>query len=75
MTRHIKGVGLRLPPCVPPKVVDLHGLVDEGLGGEAEALLLPVGILVYLGAQNLLHQVLRVRTPYALRQRVRPIRH
>lgn len=56
-------------------MVELHGLVDEGLRREAEALLLPVGVLVYLGPHDLLDQVLRVRAPDALRQRVRTIRH
>lgn len=56
-------------------VVELHGLVDEGLGGEAEALLLPVGVLVDLRPDDLLHQVLRVRPSYAFRRWVRTVRH
>ena len=42
-------------------MVELHGLVDEGLRREAEALLLPVGALVDLVPHDLLHYVLRVR--------------
>ena len=56
-------------------MVELHGLVDQRLGGEAEALLLPVGALIDLGAHNLLHQVLRVRPVDALREGVRAVRH
>jgi hypothetical protein len=37
----------------------LHGLVDDRLGIEAEALLLPVRRLVDLGADDLLDEVLR----------------
>jgi hypothetical protein len=43
----------------PAGVVEIHGLVDQRHGGEAESLLLLVGSLVGLGAHNLLHQVLR----------------
>lgn len=57
------------------EVVDLHGLVDERLRREAEALLLPIGVLVDLPPHDLLHQILRVRPPYALRRRVRTVRH
>lgn len=56
-------------------MVELHGLVHERLRGEAEALLLPVGVLVDLGAQNLLHQVLGVRPVDALRRRICSVRH
>lgn len=57
------------------EVIELHGLVDQRLRREPEALLLPVSILIYFCTQDLLHQILRVRTPYALRKRIRTIRH
>jgi hypothetical protein len=43
--------------------------------GEAEALLLPVGVLVDLGAQDLLHEVLRIGAVHAPRGRVRAVGH
>lgn len=67
--------GLAVAAVGPAGVVELHSLVDQRLGGEAEALLLPVGALVDLGAHNLLHQVLRVRPVDALREGVRAVRH
>lgn len=70
-----EGGGLAVAAVGAAGVVELHGLVDEGLGGEAEALLLPVGALVDLGPDDLLHQVLRVRPVDALRQGVRAVRH
>jgi hypothetical protein len=42
---------------------------------ETKALLLPISILVYLGAQDLLHQILRIRAMDAPRRGVRPVRH
>lgn len=56
-------------------MVELHGLVNQRLRRQPETLLLPVGVLVYLGANYLLHQVLWVRSPYALGSRVCTVRH
>lgn len=42
---------------------------------EAEALLLPVRVLIDLRAQNLLHQVLRIGAMHAPRRGIRAIRH
>ena len=56
-------------------VVELHGLVDEGLRREAEALPLPVVGLVDLGPHDLLYQVLRVRAVDAPSHGVRAVRH
>jgi len=67
--------GLAVAAVGSAGVVELHGLVDQRLRGEAEALLLPVGALVDLGAHDLLHQVLWVRPVDALREGVRAVRH
>eukprot|EP00962_Isochrysis_galbana_P030184 scaffold9770_cov110-Isochrysis_galbana.AAC.2 len=40
--------------------VDVHRLVDQRLGRQSEAVLLPVGVVVDFGPQDLLHEVLRV---------------
>lgn len=52
--------GLNVPAIDAPHVLQLHGLVHHQLGRQAEALLLPVLRLVDTGAEDLLHQVLRV---------------
>jgi hypothetical protein len=70
-----EGGGLARAAEGAAEVVELHGLVDERLGGEAEALLLPVGVLVDLRPHDLLHKVLRVRPVHVPRQRVRAVRH
>lgn len=67
--------GLAVAAVGSAGVVELHGLVDQRLRGEAEALLLPVGALVDLCAHDLLHQVLWVRPVDALREGVRAVRH
>lgn len=67
--------GLAVAAVGSAGVVELHGLVDQRLRGEAEALLLPVGALVDLGAHDLLHQVLWVRPVDALREGIRAVRH
>lgn len=66
---------LPVPAVGASEVVELHSLVDEGLCREPETLLLPVRILVNLRAEDLLHQILRVRPVDALRRRVRTVRH
>lgn len=71
---HKRG-GFAVAAVSAAEVVELHGLVDQRLRREAEALLLPVSILIYFGSQNLLHQILGVCAPYALREGVCPIRH
>lgn len=67
--------GLAVAAVGSAGVVELHSLVDQRLRGEAEALLLPVGALVDLGAHDLLHQVLWVRPVDALREGIRAVRH
>lgn len=56
-------------------MVEFHSFVDQSLRRKTKALLLPVGILVNLRTDNFLHQVLRIRSPYALRRGIRPVSH
>lgn len=70
-----EGGGAAVTGVGAPEVVELHGLVDEGLGGEPEALLLPVDGSVDLRPDYLLHQILGVRTPYVPGHRIRPVGH
>ena len=56
-------------------MVELHSLIYKRLRREAEALLLPESVIVDFRPHDLLHQILRVRASYVLRQRIRPVRH
>eukprot|EP00967_Tisochrysis_lutea_P008941 scaffold10667_cov31-Tisochrysis_lutea.AAC.3 len=50
--------------------LNLHRLVDKRLRSESEAVLLPVGVVVDLGAEDLLDQILWVRPVHRDRARV-----
>lgn len=67
--------GLAVTSEGPADVVELHSFVHKSLRRQTEALLLPIGVVVYLRPYDLLDQVLRVRPPYALRRGVRAVRH
>ena len=53
--------GLPLSAVGAPHVGQGHRLVHQGLGRQPEAVLLPVHGLPYLGAQDLLNQILQCR--------------
>lgn len=67
--------GLDIPAVDAPHVLQLHGLVHHQLGREAEAFLFPILGLVNAGANDLLHEVLRVGAVNAMRVLHRPVRH
>jgi hypothetical protein len=66
---------LHVPSVVAAHVLETDSLIDDGLRGQSEALLLPVGGLVYLRAGDLLHKILRVGAVHRLSERVGGIRH
>lgn len=57
------------------EVVKFHGFVNKRLGCKPEALFFPIGILVDLRADDLLNEVLRIRSMNAFCSWVRPVRH
>ncbi|KAJ8539374.1 hypothetical protein K7X08_013626 [Anisodus acutangulus] len=70
MSRQIKGEGFRFPPN-SSDVVKFHGFVDQCFCCQPEILFFLVGVFVYFGPEDVLHKVLWVRYPDALRQSVR----
>ena len=67
--------GLAIPAVRPADVSQLHPLVDQRLGCQPEAVLLPEQIGVDLRAQNLLDQILRIRAVHAQGERIGRVRH
>ena len=67
--------GLALAAMRAAHAPQLDGLLDERLGGEGEALVLPVDGLVDFLTHDLLHQVLRVGAVHRLGQGVGAVGH